>query len=57
MEEHHESLQRMLQAQTTVKTINEARKEDVPLKEEAGTGEEGVNLIGEAEAAMHDVHY
>ena len=33
MEEHHESLQRMLQAQTTVKTINEARKEDVPLKE------------------------
>ena len=28
----------------------------MPLKEEAVTGEEGVNLIGEAEAAMHDVH-
>ena len=56
MEEHCESLQRILQAQSTVKTINEDRKgEDVPLKE-AVTGEEGVNLIGEAEAAMHDVH-
>ena len=56
MEEHHESLQRMLQAQSKVKTINEARKgEDVPLKEEAATEEEGIVLIGEAEAAMHDV--
>ena len=57
MEEHHESLQRMLKAQSKVKTINEARKgEDVPLKEEKSKEEEGVKLIGEAEAAMHDVH-
>ena len=56
MEEHHESLKRMLQAQSTVKAINEARKgEEVPLKETV-TEEEGIKLVGEAEAAMHDVH-
>ena len=55
MEDHHESLQKMLKAQSKVRTINDVRKgEDVPLKEEAA--KEGVHLIGEAEAAMHDVH-
>ena len=44
MEEHHESLQRMLQAQPTVKIINEARKgEEVPLKE-TDTEEEGITF-------------
>ena len=57
MEDHHESLQRMLQAQSKVKRINEARKEEeVPASEDAAVEEEGIKLVGEAEAAMHDVH-
>jgi len=56
MEEHHESLQRMLKAQSKVKTINEARKGDVPPDEEVAVEEEGIKLVGEAEVVMHDVH-
>ena len=57
MEYHHESLQKMLQAQAKVRRINEARKEEEVLadKDEV-VEEEGVKLVGEAEAAMHDVH-
>ena len=57
MEHHHESLQKMLQAQAKVRRINEARKEEeVPADKDEVVEEEGVKLVGEAEAAMHDVH-
>ena len=56
MESHHESLQRMLQAQSKVRRINEARKEEVPAGKDAAAEEEGIKLVGEAEAAMHDAH-
>ena len=57
MEDHHESLQRMLQAQSKVRRINEARKEEeVPADKDPAVAEEGIKLVGEAEAAMHDVH-
>ena len=57
MEDHHESLQRMLQAQFKIKRINEARKdEELPADKDTAVEEEGIKLIGEAEAAMHDVH-
>ena len=57
MESHHESLQRMLQAQSKVRRINEARKkEEVPAGKDGAVEEEGIKLVGEAEAAMHDVH-
>ena len=47
----------MLQAQSKVKKINEARKEEeLPADEDVAVEEEGIKLIGEAEAAMHDVH-
>ena len=57
MEHHHETLQKMLQAQAKVRRINEARKEEeVPADEDEVVEEEGIKLVGEAEAAMHDVH-
>ena len=57
MEDHHKSLQKMLQAQKKVKRINEARKEEeVPEDDDAAAEEEGIKLVGEAEEAMHDVH-
>ena len=57
MEHHHESLQKMLQAQAKVQRINEVRKEEeVPADEDAAVEDEGIKIIGEAEAAMHDVH-
>jgi len=57
MEEHHETLQRMLKAQSKVNTINEARKgEDIPPDVEAAVEEEGIKLVGEAEMAMYDVY-
>ena len=57
MENHHESLQKMLQAESKVQRINEARKEEeVPADEDAAVEDEGIKIIGEAEAAMHDVH-
>ena len=57
MEHHHESLQKMLQAQAKVRRINEVRKEEeVPADEDAAVEDEGIKIIGEAEAAMHDVH-
>ena len=57
MEDHHESLQKMLRAQSKVRRINEARKEEeVPEDENEAVEEEGVKLAGEAEAAMNDVH-
>ena len=47
----------MLQAQSKVRRINEARKEEeVPADEDAAIEDEGIKIIGEAEAAMHDVH-
>ena len=47
----------MLEAQSKVKRIDEARKseEGEPVPED-GNEEEGVKLLGEAEAAMHNVH-
>ena len=52
MEDHHDSLQRMLQAR-----INEARKdEELPPDKDTAVEEEGIKLVSEAEAAMHDVH-
>ena len=67
MEHHHESLQKMLQAQSKVRRINEVRKEEEELADEdeadedeadedEAVEEEGVKLIGEAKAAMRDVH-
>ena len=56
MKHHHESLQKMLQAQLKVWRINEVRKEEVLADEDEAVEEEGIKLIGEAEAAMHDVH-
>ena len=57
MEDHHESLQKMLQAQSKVQRINKARKdEEVPEDENEAVEEEGVKLPGEAETAMNDVH-
>jgi len=59
LKDHHESLQRMLEAQSKMKRIDEARKEqegDADSEEGQNECEEGVKLIGEAEAAMHDVH-
>ena len=57
MEDHHESLQRMLQAQSKVKRINEARKdEELPADKDTAVEEQGIKLVGEAEVAMHDVH-
>ena len=57
MEHHHETLQKMLQAQAKVRRINEARKEEeVPADKDEVVEDEGVKLVGEAEAAMHDVH-
>ena len=45
-----------LQAQSKVR-INEARKEEEVLAgKDAAVEEEGIKLVGEAEAAMHDVH-
>ena len=57
MEDHHEHLQRMLQAQSKVVTINEARKaEEMPAEKDAEEDDEGVKLVGEAEIAMQDVN-
>ena len=56
MENYHEGLQRMLKAQSKVKKINEARKEEELPANEDVVEEEGIKLVGEAEAAMHDVH-
>ena len=56
MEEHHETLQKMLRAQSKVRRINEARKEDEVSPDKDDAEDEGVNLVGEAEAATHDVH-
>ena len=57
IEDHHESLQKMLQAQSKVQRINEARKEEeVPADEDVAVEDEVIKIIGEAEAAMHDVH-
>ena len=40
-----------------IRRINEARKEEeVPADEDAAVEDEGIKIIGEAEAAMHDVH-
>ena len=56
MEEHHECLQRMLQAQSKVVAINEARKgEEVVVAKDAEEDDEGVKLVGEAEMAMQDI--
>ena len=52
MEDYHESLQRMLQAQLKVK-INEAKKkEEVPESDHATIQEEGIKLVDKAEDAM-----
>ena len=57
MEHYHEGLQRMLRAQSKVKKINEARKEEeLPADEDVAVDEEGIKLVGEAEAAMRKVH-
>ena len=58
LKDYHESLQRMLEAQSKIKRIDEARKEEEG-KHDAEKGdnehEKDVKLIGEAEVAMHDV--
>ena len=57
LKDHHESLQRMLEAHSKVKRIDEARKNEEGdfIPEQDNNDDEGVNLVGEAEAAMHDV--
>ena len=57
LKDHHESLQHMLEAQSKVKRIDAARKneEGYFIPEQDNNEDEGVNLVGEAEAAMHDV--
>ena len=46
MEDHHESLQKMLRAQSKVRRINEARKEEeVPEDENEAVEEEGVSSL------------
>ena len=48
----------MLQAQAKVRRINEVRKEEeVPADKDEIVEEEGVKLVGEAEAAIHDMDY
>ena len=54
--EEHETLQKMLRVQSKVQRINEARKEDEVSPDKDDAEDEGVKLVGEAEAAMHDVH-
>ena len=56
MQKHHETLQKMLQAQLKVRRIDEARKEDEVSPDKNNAEDEGVKLVGEAEGAMHDVH-
>ena len=46
---------RMLQEQSKVRRINEARKDELPPDKDTAVEEEGIKLVGEAEAAMHDV--
>ena len=58
LKDHHESLQQMLEAQSKIKKIDEARKEqegEHDAEEGDSEHEEGVKLVGKAEAAMHDV--
>jgi len=47
-----------MHARSTVKRIDKARKKEDsdPIPEEDDNEEEGVKLVGEAEAAMHDAH-
>ena len=58
LRDHHERLKHMLEAQSKVKQIDEAqKKEDGESDPEVDDNEEeGVKLVGEAEAAMHNVH-
>ena len=58
MEEHHANLQKMLKAQTKIKAINDARKEEevTTVKDENVVDEDGVKLVGEVVSAMQDVH-
>ena len=52
---HHDKLQQILLAQSKVKEINEARKEDNSLPTAKDSDEAGLQVLGEARCAMDDV--
>ena len=56
MEDHYESLQRMLKAHSKVVAINEShRGEEILRDKDAQEDDEGVKLVGEAEIAMQNI--
>ena len=56
MKGHHEKLLKMLQAQTKIHEINEHRETVEHVKKDDGNEPEGLQITGEAVAAMNDVH-
>ena len=56
MKGHHEKLLKMLQAQVKVREINEHREAVEEVKKDDENEPEGVEIAGEAVAAMNDVH-
>ena len=52
---HHDKLQQMLLAQSKVREINEARKEDNSPRTAQDADEDGLQVLGEAQSAMSDV--
>ena len=56
MKGHHEKLLKMLQAQTKVREINEHRETVEDIKKDDRNEPEGLQITGEAVAAMNDVH-
>ena len=56
MKGHHEELLQMLKVQTKVREINEHRETVEDVKKDDGNEPEGLQITGEAVAAMNDVH-
>ena len=58
MEGHHEKLLKLLQAQTKVQKINEHRETETvyPEDDDDTDNPKGLQIVGEAVAAMNDVH-
>ena len=53
MEHYHESLQKYFKHK---QRCEELKEEEVPADEDAAVEDEGIKIIGEADAAMHDIH-
>ena len=56
MKDHHEKLLKMLQVQTKVREIDEHRQTIEEVKKDDNDEPEGLEVAGEAVAAMNDVH-